>query len=70
MDSLNSSVPCHLLQLYGNNPDSQTSFAIVSSNKKDICCTYKWYLGKDGYPFAFINKSRVPLHRFIWYLNN
>ena len=64
------SADAHLLQLHGNNPDSQTSFAIVSSNKKNICSTYKWYLGKDGYPFAFINKARVPLHRFIWYLNS
>ena len=31
---------------------------------------YKWYLGKNNYPFAYINNSRVQLHRFIHWLNN
>jgi hypothetical protein len=31
---------------------------------------YKWYLGKNGYPFSYINNCRVQLHRYIHWLNN
>ncbi len=57
------------IQLVGKNPESTNKIAKVSLSKKEIVGQYKWYLGKDGYPFAFIKGSRVPLHRFIWYLN-
>lgn len=57
------------IQLLGSNPNSQSSKAIISLNKIDHVTKYKWYLGKDGYPFAYINGSRIPLHRFVWWLN-
>ena len=59
----------HLVKLHGANPESANSYAKVSLNKKDIIDKYKWYLGKDGYPYAYINGGRAPLHRFIHYLN-
>jgi len=59
----------YLIGLKGKNPESSNKFAKVSYNKKTIVCQHKWYLGKDGYPFAFIKGSRVPLHRYVWYLN-
>ena len=65
----NSDEPCFLIQLYGANPNSQTSNAKISLNKIDNINKYKWYLGKDGYPFAYIKGGRVPLHRYIWWLN-
>ena len=46
-----------------------TNYAIVSLHHIDNVDKYKWYLGKDEYPFTYINGSRVPLHRFIWYIN-
>ena len=59
----------YLLGLEGKNPDSVNKFAKISSSKKDIIGLHKWYLGKDGYPFSFIKGARIPLHRYIWYLN-
>ena len=59
----------HIIKLYGKNPQSVNSYAKVSINKKFYVEQYKWYLGKDGYPFAYIEGSRVPLHRYIHYLN-
>ena len=44
-------------------------FAKVSMNKKDMVDKYKWYLGKNGYPFTFIDGVRIQLHRYIWCLN-
>lgn len=44
-------------------------YALVSVNKITHVELYKWYLGKDNYPFTYIKGSRVPLHRFIWYIN-
>ena len=58
-----------LIKLHGKNPLASTSNAKVSINKIDMINKYKWYLGKDCYPFAYISGARVPLHRFIWYLN-
>lgn len=58
-----------LIELHGANPNSQLSKAKISLNKIDHICQYKWYLGKDGYPFAYIKGGRVPLHRYIWYIN-
>lgn len=59
-----------LIQLYGKNPASATSQAIVSLNKATHIIDYKWYLGKDGYPYAYMKGAKVPLHRYIWYLNS
>lgn len=57
------------IKLYGKNTDS-SHYAIVSLNKIDQVDIYKWYLGKDGYPFTYINGGRCPLHRFIWCINS
>ena len=43
--------------------------ALVSINKINNIEAYKWYLGKDNYPFTYINGARIPLHRYIWFLN-
>lgn len=59
----------YLIQLHGANPNSQSSQAKISLNKIDHIIQHKWYLGKDGYPFAYIKGGRVPLHRYIWYIN-
>jgi len=66
----NSTKPHYLIQLFGSNPNSQTSQAKVSLNKIEHIEPHKWYLGKDGYPFAYIKGGRVPLHRYIWYINS
>jgi hypothetical protein len=58
-----------LINLYGANPDSITSKAKISINKIDNIIKYKWYLGKNGYPYTFIKGGRIPLHRYIWWLN-
>jgi len=59
----------YLVQLYGANPDSALSKAKISLNKIDEISKFKWYLGKDGYPYTFIKGGRAPLHRYIWWLN-
>jgi hypothetical protein len=59
----------YLIQLHGANPESTLSKAKVSLNKMDHINKFKWYLGKDGYPFTYIKGGRVPLHRYIWWLN-
>ena len=58
-----------LIKLHGKNPNSIDKCAKVSINKIDMINKYKWYLGKDSYPFAYISGTRVPLHRFVWYIN-
>ncbi len=60
----NNVKPFYLIKLHGHD-----LFAKISLDKIDLVIKYKWYLGQDGYPFAYIKCSRVPLHRFIWYLN-
>jgi len=30
--------------------------------------THKWYLGKSGYAFAIMRRSRTMLHIYAWYL--
>ena len=60
----------YLVQLYGANPDSTLSKAKISLNKIDVVTKFKWYLGKDGYPYTFIKGGRAPLHRYIWWLNS
>lgn len=57
------------IKLFGKNPNAINSEAIVSINKADEIKKYKWYLGKDNYPFTYINGGRVPLHRYIWFLH-
>ena len=59
----------YLIQLYGANPNSQISQAKISINKIDYITPHKWYLGKNGYPFSYIKGGRVPLHRYIWWIN-
>lgn len=59
----------YLVPLHGANPNSQLSKAKISLNKIDKINKFKWYLGKDGYPFTFIKGSRAPLHRYVWWLN-
>ncbi len=59
----------YLIQLCGAHPESQYKCAKISLNKLHHVIDYKWYLGKDGYPFAYIKGARVPLHRYIWYIN-
>lgn len=59
----------YLIQLHGANPNSQTSKAKISVNKIEQINKFKWYLGKDGYPYTFIKGGRAPLHRYIWWLN-
>ena len=59
----------YLVQLHGANPDSSLSNAKISLNKIDHITKFKWYLGKNGYPFTFIKGGRVSLHRYIWWLN-
>ena len=66
------SKPHYLIQLHGANPSLQiaeSNVAKVSLNKIDHIIQYKWYLGKDGYPFTYIKGCRIPLHRFIWWIN-
>jgi hypothetical protein len=61
-----------LIELHGQ-ASKQTQvkpYAKVSVGRIDAVSPYKWYLGKDGYPFAYISGGRVPLHRYIWYLKS
>ncbi len=61
--------PEYLIELHGGaSKDMHTKpYAKVSVGRIDAVIPYKWYLGKDGYPFAYINGGRVPLHRYIWF---
>ena len=68
-NSKNINSEYYLIQLYGANPNSQSSKAKISLNKIVHVNKFKWYLGKDGYPFTYIKGSRTPLHRYIWWLN-
>lgn len=58
-----------LIPLQGKNPNSVNLFAKVSLDKLNQVEKYKWYLGKDGYPYTFIDGGRVTLHKYIHYLN-
>lgn len=57
----------YFIKLYGANANNFE--AKISLHKLPYIIEYKWYLGKNGYPFAYINGARVPLHKYIWYLN-
>jgi hypothetical protein len=69
MENNNNLELYYMIQLHGANPNSQSSQAKVSINKIDLISPHKWYLGKNGYPFAYIKGARVPLHRYIWFIN-
>ena len=56
------------IKLHRKNSDID-AYALVSLSKIAHVEKYKWYLGKDGYPFTYIKGGRVPLHRFVWYIN-
>jgi len=56
------------IKLHRKGSDLDTH-ALVSLNKIAHVEPHKWYLGKDGYPFTYIKGGRVPLHRYIWYIN-
>jgi hypothetical protein len=64
--------PEYLIELHGEASKQTYSkpYAKVSINRIDAISSYKWYLGKDGYPFTYVQGSRVPLHRYIWYLKS
>ncbi len=66
---MNDNNSYYLLKLHGANPNSASSLAKISINKIDIINKHKWYLGKNGYPYSYINGGRVPLHRYVWWLN-
>jgi len=62
----------YLLKLYGKLANSE-SFAKVDIRWLNQVDQHKWYLGLNGYPFAYIKHtmggtSRVPLHRYIHWL--
>lgn len=57
-----------IIKLHGKNPDAHILFAIISTNKAPHVINYKWYLGKNGYPFTYIKGARIQLHQYIWYL--
>jgi hypothetical protein len=57
------------IQLTGKNPNASKSMIKISLNKANIISQYKWYLGKDNYPFTIIEGARIPLHRYVWFLN-
>lgn len=52
--------------------DSTPVFAKISLRWIDQVSKHKWYLGKNGYPFAYIKHSkytsRLFLHRYIHWL--
>lgn len=56
------------IKLYGKNPNSTDAFALVSPNKVPHIIEHKWYLGKTGYPYAYIDGGRIQLHQYVWFL--
>ena len=69
----------YLVKLYGKlvqnpiyNPTQKSIFAKVSLRWINHVSQYKWYLGQNGYPFAYIKyqnqTSRINLHRYIHWL--
>jgi uncharacterized protein YkuJ len=62
----------YLLKLHGKLATEEI-FAKVSLRWFNQVEEHKWYLGSNGYPFAYIKHktagtSRVPLHRYIHWL--
>jgi len=61
----------YLLQLYGKIADKHPNpIAKVNLKWINYLSQYKWYIGANRYPFAYINGSRLPLHRYIHWLIN
>jgi hypothetical protein len=59
----------YYIQLYGKLSEThQNPFAKVSLQWVNEVDQYKWYIGSNGYPFTYINGSRISLHRFIHWL--
>ena len=63
----------YYLKLHGKLANTE-SFAKVSLRWFNQVDQYKWYIGSNGYPFAYIKHktgctSRVPLHRYIHWLS-
>ena len=54
--------------MFGLNPLSSFSKALVSDSVASQVLLHKWYLGKNGYAFAIIHNSRTPLHIYVWFL--
>jgi hypothetical protein len=62
----------YLLKLYGKLTNAE-SFAKVDIRWLNQVDQHKWYLGSNGYPFAYVKHltggtSRIPLHRYIHWL--
>jgi len=61
----------YLLQLHGKLSLIHTNpFAKVNLKWFNDVDKYKWYIGSNGYPFTYIQGSRIPLHRYIHWLKN
>lgn len=62
-----------LIKLNGKLCNEQNPvFAKISLRWFDDVTKHKWYLGANGYPFAYIKNSygvsRLPLHRYVHWL--
>jgi hypothetical protein len=62
----------YYLQLHGKLAEISEQTPVAKVNLKWIneVEQHKWYIGSNGYPFAYIKGARVPLHRFIHWLIN
>jgi hypothetical protein len=58
------------IELFGAHPNASSSRALVSENIAARVLMHKWYLGKNGYAFAIIRRSRKLLHIYAWQLYN
>ncbi len=56
------------IELSGNNPNCALKKAKISLTKINHITQHKWYMDKNGYAFSYINGSRIPLHRYVWFL--
>lgn len=60
----------YYLQLHGKlSLNHSNPFAKISLRWVNDVEQHKWYIGLNGYPFAYIYGCRVHLHRFIHWLN-
>jgi len=60
----------YLVKIQGKHPDAKESYAKISIKHMPKVSQHTWYLGKTGYPYAYINRRRVQLHKYIWFLNH
>jgi len=59
----------YLVKLHGKLADIMINpYAKINVKWINHIIMFKWYVGKNGYPFAYMNSSRMPLHRYIHYL--